>query len=121
MSVSHSVTAYWITLSTPRRLERVHEDGSLFIIIVIVSVSQTVTPPLSFSISIPHSVLSRYIGGLSIPCGRPPSGEAHFLILELPERQRVTGLGRPTKKRSEHTAAELFTGSGQQAFCIQLL
>lgn len=68
---------------------------SLFIIIVVVS--EPVPPPPFFTISIPHSVLSRYIGALSIPRGRPPSGEAHFLILELPERQRVTGLGRPTK------------------------
>lgn len=41
--------------------------------------------------------LSLYPTTLSIPCGWPPSREAHFLILELPERQRVTGLGRPTK------------------------
>lgn len=53
--------------------------------------------PLLFIISIPHSPLSGCIRALSIPCGCEPSREAHFLILELPKPQRVTGPGRPTR------------------------
>ncbi len=55
--------------------------------------------PRPCTISIPHSPLSHCIRPLSIPCGWPPSREAHFLILELPEPQRVTGPGQPTRGR----------------------
>lgn len=44
-----------------------------------------------------HSLLSRCIGALSIPCSWTPSRDAHFLILELPESQRFTGPGQPTR------------------------
>lgn len=48
-------------------------------------------------ISIPHSLLSRCIRAISIPNGWPPSREAHFLILELPESQKLTGPGQPIR------------------------
>ena len=53
--------------------------------------------PLLIIILIPLSAPSRCIRALSIPCGCPPWREAHFLILELPERQRLTGPRRPTR------------------------
>lgn len=46
-----------------------------------------------------HSCFSHCTWALSIPCGWPSSREAHFLILELPESQRVTGPNRPTRAR----------------------
>ena len=52
---------------------------------------------LSLIISVPHSPRSHCISILSIPCGWQSSREAHFLILELPGPQWVTGPERPIR------------------------
>lgn len=48
--------------------------------------------------------------------GWPPSREAHFLILDLPSPQSAHRTAPANQK-----AVGLFTGSGQQPFCVQLL
>lgn len=53
----------------------------------------------AYTVSIPNFPLSHCIRVLSILCGWLPSREAHFLILELPELQRVTGSHQPTREQ----------------------